>query len=96
VEGNPEVAESRLVVRNFGPDGVESARSETFEVGEKVAFDGAALTAPRGLTVNGARCDGTFPLATDRETDVVLTIAGDGCAVTVVTVHVPGQPSHED
>lgn len=90
------MAESRLVVRNFGPDGVESARSETFEVGEKVAFDGAALTAPRGLTVNGARCDGTFPLAIDRETDIVLTIAGDRCAVAVVAVHVPGQPTHED
>jgi hypothetical protein len=96
VNGDPELADERLVIRNFGPDGQEAARTETFEAGERVVFDGAALIGPRGLSVNGVKCDGTFPLAQDRETDVVLQVSGDGCAVTAVNVHLPGEPSHEE
>ena len=87
VIGDPAVAEAAFVVRNFGEDGEESGVSDSFRVGQSVELDGARFTGQVGLTVDGTRCDGRFPVVPERVTEVVLHIDADGCRVTVVTVH---------
>ncbi len=92
VEGEPKRADQRIVVRNFGQDGVESAVSDTFEPGQEVIVDGAAHPGPRGLTVNGVKCAGTFTIMGDQETDVTLRVSSETCESTTVRVHGPNQP----
>ena len=92
VVGDPAVAQRSFVIHSLLPDGEESGVSDTMTDGRPVEFDGVTFPGQVGLIVDGVRCDGRFPIESDRMTEVVLHLADDGCRVTSGAVHAVDPP----
>lgn len=93
VTADPAEADQMIVLRHFGSDGVESEDSDSFAAGTTIVFDGVGFAGPRGLSVNGTTCDGTFHIQVNRITDVVLRFGESDCHVDSVGIRPVEEPS---
>lgn len=94
VTGDPAVADKMLTFRYVGPDGIPSEVSDVIQPGGQTVIDRTTLPGSHTLTVNGVPCSGTFSIESDRETDLVVKLTGDGCEVSTVAIHKPGEFTH--
>jgi len=94
VTGDPAVADRMLTFRSVGPDGVPSQVSDVIQPGGQTVVDRTTLPGSHTLTINGVPCAGSFSIESDRETDLVVRVTGEGCEVSTVAIHKPGEFTH--
>lgn len=90
----PAIAQIELTFVLIVTDGTDSGVTTRVAAGDPVAID---LTTPPGayaIRMNGTVCQDRFPVEADRETDVVVRIATDGCATAVGGIHDPEEMRH--
>jgi len=93
VTGDPPEAKQKIVLRHFGSDGVESEESDSFAPSTTIVFDGVGFAGPRGLSVNGTKCAGTFHIQVNQVADVVLRVSETGCEVEQVGIRPVEEPT---
>ncbi len=83
----PEEASVELVIR-YVRDGDPSRVEDRVPAGAPVLIERTTLPHPRErLEVDGAICDGTYPIEALMETDVVVIVDDAGCRVEVRRIH---------
>lgn len=90
----PATVETDLTFVLIVTDGTDSSVSTTVAAGDPVVVDLTTLPGPYGMRVNGTACEGRFPVQGDRETDVVVRLATDGCTIAVGAIHDPEEMRH--
>lgn len=96
LEGDPAFATVGLSLRYVSSDGNVSRVKDEFQPNQRVVVDRTTPAGEHGVTVNGARCQGTFQVEAGLETDLVLQVRPEGCQTVVTVIHEPGLPSHEE
>ena len=83
VEGDPPRATRPLVIEFVAlPEGfVIDAQTTRIPSGGAIEASMTNLPGPMGLRANGAPCDGSFAIASERLTHVVLRVSDAGCSV---------------
>ena len=90
----PTLAPRDLVLRYFAEGQAPSSIRDSFVAGEAVVVDRPLLPGTRGIELDGEICEGRYVIASDVETDIVLTPTPAGCKVTTVGTHVAGEIDH--
>ena len=86
---DPPQAPYRLIIRHMSGADPSSVFHE-FGPGETVLVVFSNLPGEKGVEVNGRTCTGRYEVATGVETDLVLTLGTDECAIRVVASHPQG------
>ena len=82
VEGDPPRATRPLVIEFVVSEGfVVEAQTARIPSGGAIEANMINLPGSVSLRVNGASCDGTFAIASERLTHVVLRVTDAGCSV---------------
>lgn len=82
VEGDPPRATRPLVIEFVTPEGfVVEGRTARIASGGAIEASMTNLPGPMSLRVNGAPCEGSFAIASERLTHVVLRVDDAGCSV---------------
>jgi hypothetical protein len=82
VEGDPKRATRPLVIEFVVPEGfVVEAQTARIASGGAIEASMVNLPGPVSLRVNGAPCEGSFAIASERVTHVVLRVTDSGCSV---------------
>jgi hypothetical protein len=85
----PATAETDLTVVLIMSDGADSSVSTSVVAGDPVVVDRTTLPGAYGVRMNGTPCEGRIPVQGDRQTDVVVRLATDGCTIAVRAIHDP-------
>lgn len=94
IVGDPEFADASLTFRYIGSDGEVADVSDTIQPGERTVVDRTTLPGTQEISVNGLTCSGSFPVESDRETDLVVRITADGCEVRIIQIHGADDVTH--
>ncbi len=88
VEGDPPRATRPLVIEFVSlPEGfVVEAQTARIPSGHAIEASMISLPGRVGLRVNGAPCEGTFAIASERVTHVVLRVNDAGCSVRTQSI----------
>jgi hypothetical protein len=82
VEGDPPRATSPLVIEFVTSEGfVVAGRTARIPTGGTIEASMTNLPGPMSLRVNGAPCQGSFPIAAEMRTHVVVRVNDAGCSV---------------
>jgi hypothetical protein len=82
LEGDPPRATSPLVIEFVGSEGnVVEERTARIPSGGVIEASMTNLPGPMSLRVNGAPCEGTFAIESERLTHAVLRVDEAGCFV---------------
>jgi hypothetical protein len=87
VTAEPPLADAVIEIRSIGSDGEASGVVDSFQPGDVIEVDRAALAGQRGLSVDGFACDGRFQVVEEMVTEVLLSLRDDGCRLTTVRIH---------
>jgi hypothetical protein len=90
----PADAPGAFSIRYLSQGGDVSGISDDFPPGARIVAQRSTLPGRWGVLLNGGRCDGSFDIETEIETDVVLHIAADGCRIEAVGSHPEGAVTH--
>ena len=87
VEGDPRRATRPLVIEFVVPEGfVVQEQTARIPSGGAIKASMINLPGPVSLRVNGAPCEGSFPIASERLTHVVLRVTESGCSVRTQSI----------
>ena len=87
VEGDPPRATRPLVIEFVVPEGfVVEGRTARIPSGGAIEASMTNLPGPMSLRVNGAPCEGSFVIASERLTHVVLRVTESGCSVRTQSI----------
>ena len=83
---DPLVATASVEIRIGTEDGSSSSRAFTFAVGDRIEDTPTTVPGRLGFIVNGARCDGDYPVEATRTTEVAIHLGTDGCTLEVTAI----------
>ena len=87
VEGDPPRATRPLVIEFVTPEGVVvEGRTARIPSGGAIEASMTNLPGPMSLRANGAPCEGSFAIASERLTHVVLRVTESGCSVRTKSI----------
>ena len=86
MSGDPDLAPRDLTLESFGQDGGKFPVSDAVAAGAVIEGSFWSNPGPHRVAVNGSTCEGEFPIAGDRMTEVLIHLTAGGCRAEVTDV----------
>ncbi len=96
LEGDPTTAAAPFVVTFAGEDGDRGGQSFSFEEGQRIVIDRTSFAEVVSAWVDEIACEGTITTLAERETDGLLTITANGCALISLRNHPAADGVHPE